>query len=88
MLGITNHHNSMILSTLSISSRGFSLKFSKKPHTNRDVFVTYEPMTIPRLSPNYPQQFTEKIDSKRPLSWQWLSIFVEKKVEMVDIEQI
>ena len=32
-------HNDMILSTLSLSSRGFALGFSKKPHTNRDSII-------------------------------------------------
>ena len=40
-LGITDLHNGMIWSILSISSHGFALDFSKRPHTNRD--------SIPRL---------------------------------------
>ena len=36
MLGITNLHNDMILSTLSISSRVFAFGFPKRPHTNED----------------------------------------------------
>ena len=36
MLGITTLHNGMILSTLSIKSRGFALGFPKRPHTNGD----------------------------------------------------
>ena len=39
MLEITTLHNGMILSTLSISSRGFVLGFPKRPHTNGDVFL-------------------------------------------------
>ena len=38
-LGITTLHNSMILSTLTISSHGFALGFPKKSHSNRDVFL-------------------------------------------------
>ena len=38
MLEITNLHNGMILSTLSISSYGFGFGFGfpKRPHTNED----------------------------------------------------
>ena len=42
LLGITTLYNDMILSTLSISSRGFALNL-----TNRDVFLTYKPRIIP-----------------------------------------
>ena len=34
MLGIMNLHNGMLLSTLSISSRGFAFGFPKKSRTN------------------------------------------------------
>ena len=43
-LGITNLHNGMILSTLSISSHGFVLRFSKRSHPLEIVFITYKPM--------------------------------------------
>ena len=36
MLGTTDLHNRMILSTLSISSHDFAFGFSKSPHTNED----------------------------------------------------
>ena len=36
MLGITALHNGMILSTVSISSRGFALGLPKTPRTNED----------------------------------------------------
>ena len=35
MLGITTLHNSMILSTLRISSHGFTLGFPERPPLNR-----------------------------------------------------
>ena len=38
-LGITNLHNGMILSSLSISSHGFVFCFLKRPHANGDVFL-------------------------------------------------
>ena len=43
-LGIMNLHDGMILSTLSISSRGFTSGFSERPRANGDVFLTYKPM--------------------------------------------
>ena len=36
LLEITDLHNGMILSTLSISSRDFALSFLKRPHANGD----------------------------------------------------
>ena len=36
MFEITNLHNGKILSTLSISSHGFTFSFPKRSHTNRD----------------------------------------------------
>ena len=50
MLETTTLHNGMILSTLSISSHGFALGFSKRPHINGDVFLTYKLMIIPLIS--------------------------------------
>ena len=50
MLGITNLHNSMILSTLNISFHRFAFGFPKIPHTNGDLFLTYKPMIIPLIS--------------------------------------
>ena len=47
ILGILDFYNGMILSTLSVSSHGFALGFSKRPNINRDVFLTYKPMIIP-----------------------------------------
>ena len=47
LLGITTLHNGMILSTLSISSHGFTFGFPKRSRTNGDVFLTYKSMTIP-----------------------------------------
>ena len=46
---VRNHdlYNGMILSTLSINSRGFAFGFPKRPHTNGDVFLTYKPIAIP-----------------------------------------
>ena len=41
LLGITDLHGGMILSTLRISSHSFALGFPKRPHTNGDVFPTY-----------------------------------------------
>ena len=38
-LGITTLHSGMILSTLSVNSRGFTVGFLKKSHTNEDVFL-------------------------------------------------
>ena len=49
MLEITTLHNGMILSTLSISSHGFALGFPKRPHINRDIFLTYKP-SFPKLA--------------------------------------
>ena len=38
LLGITDlFHNGMILSTLNISSHGFALDFSKRPHMDGDI---------------------------------------------------
>ena len=50
LLGITNLHNGMTLSTLSISSHGFAFGFPKKSHTNGDVFLTYKLMINPLIS--------------------------------------
>ena len=50
MFVITDIHNGMILSILSISSRDFAFGFLKRPRTNRDVFLTYKPMIIPLIS--------------------------------------
>ena len=49
-LGITDLHNDMILSTLSISSRGFTFDFSRKSRTNGDVFLIFKPMIILQIS--------------------------------------
>ena len=46
VLGITDFHNGMILSTLSISSHGFAFGFPKKPPTIGDVFLTFELIII------------------------------------------
>jgi len=43
-------HNGMILSTFSISSRGFPFGFPKIPHTNGDVLFTYKSMINPFIS--------------------------------------
>ena len=40
LLGITTVHNGMILSTLSVSSRGFSLGLPQKAHTNEESHLT------------------------------------------------
>ena len=45
-----NLHNSMILSTLNISSRDFAFGFLKRFLTNEDVFLTYKLMIIPLTS--------------------------------------
>ena len=50
LLEITTLHNGMILSTLSISSRGFTFGFPKRPHTSGDVFLTYKLMIILLIS--------------------------------------
>ena len=45
-------HNDMILSTLSISSRGFALGFPKTPHTNGDSIRSRDfTRNVPFLSP-------------------------------------
>ena len=44
VLGINDLHNSMTLSTLSISSRDFVLGFAKRLEI---VFIDYKPMIIP-----------------------------------------
>ena len=44
---ITNLHNSMILSTLSISSHDFALNFHKMSRTVEMYSFTYKPMIIP-----------------------------------------
>ena len=47
MLGITTDlYNSMIFSTLN-SSHGFAFDFSKRPHMDRNVFLTYKSMINP-----------------------------------------
>ena len=48
-LFVRNHdlHNGMILSTLSINSRGFAFGFPKRPHTNEDVSLTCKITIIP-----------------------------------------
>ena len=46
MLEITTFHNSLILSTLSISSHGFAFGFPIRPHTNGDIFFTFIPTEI------------------------------------------
>ena len=50
MLGITNLHNSMILSTLSISSRGCTLGFLKRSYSNGDLFFIYKLIINPLIS--------------------------------------
>ena len=50
LLGVMTLHNGMILSTLSISSHGFTFDFLKMPRTNGDVSLTYKPMTISLIS--------------------------------------
>ena len=50
MLGITNLHDGMILSTLSVSSHGFVFGFPKRSRTNRDVFLPYKSMINPLIS--------------------------------------
>ena len=50
LLGTRTLHNGMILSTFSISSRGFALCFPKSHHNNGDVFLTYKCMIIPQIS--------------------------------------
>ena len=50
MLVITTLHNGMILSTLSISSRGFTFGFPKRLHTNGDVFLIYKLVIILLIS--------------------------------------
>ena len=44
LLEITTLYNGMILSTLSIRSRGFTFGFPKRDHANGDVFLTYKSM--------------------------------------------
>ena len=43
-------HNGMILSTLSISSHGFTFDFPKRPRTSGNVFLTYKSMITPLIS--------------------------------------
>ena len=50
LLGIMTLHDGMVLSTLSISSRGFGLGFPKRLHTSEDVFLIYKPMINPLIS--------------------------------------
>ena len=59
MLGITNLHNGMILSTLSISSHWFALGFSKRSHTNEDVFLY-----IPTILNNKSICFTSPLEDE------------------------
>ena len=50
MLGITDLHDGMILSTLSVSSRDFVFGFPKRPRTNGDVFFAYKLVIVPLIS--------------------------------------
>ena len=50
LLKITTLHNSIRLSTLSISSHDFAFGFPKMSRTNGDVFLTYKPMINPLIN--------------------------------------
>ena len=70
----TTLHNGMIMSTLSISSRGFAFGFSKRPHTNGDVFPTYKLMIIPLISQcGTPSQQSSTI-LPLPMTWKLWSL--------------
>ena len=76
LLEITDLHNRMILSTLSISSRGFPSGFPKRPHTTEDVFLLINSWSFPKLAkvgllPNNPQQSSPRTQYtiEPPLNW-------------------
>ena len=66
MLGITNLHNGIILSILSINSRDFTFSFLKMSRTNRDVFLIHKLIIILLISQRgTPSHYKDELKSTR-----------------------